>query len=370
MTSKPHIKHGKTLRPKGGKIHSNEISFLGAPCSRILELSEQIALELAPKLTCAYVDASHDEIARKHPFHIHYLNHQNYGTLEWTENGNDMRMRGTLNHADIALVNGNHNTASKQVVIINSKKRESLSKKLDRLTDVVLIVLDGEDSVYDFIGELNLNVPILKSTDIPKITEVIVSTLGVHSSELMGLVLAGGKSTRMGKDKGALEFHGKAQREHAADLLSSFTAKTFVSVRDINPGFESAYDFLPDSFLDLGPFGGILTAMRSQPNAAWLSVATDIPRLNSEMLSELVRRRNPSKVATCFYNPETKFPEPLITIWEPRAYHVMLEFLANGYSCPRKVLINSDVEMIDNPVYYDNLINVNTPEELEALVVK
>ncbi len=48
----------------------------------------------------------------------------------------------------------------------------------------------------------------------------------------------------------------------------------------------------------------------------------------------------------------------------------MLEFLANGMSCPRKVLINSNVEMIDEPRYYEDLINVNTPEELKAFTIK
>jgi len=71
-------------------------------------------------------------------------------------------------------------------------------------------------------------------------------------------------------------------------------------------------------------------------------------------------------MATCFHNPETDFPEPLITIWEPRAYPRLLEFLSLGYSCPRKALINSDVQEIDIPDL-QLLSNVNTPEELEKL---
>ena len=51
-------------------------------------------------------------------------------------------------------------------------------------------------------------------------------------------------------------------------------------------------------------------------------------------------------MATAIYNPETGFPEPLITIWEPRSYQVILNFLAQGYSCPRKVLINSDINLL------------------------
>ena len=61
-----------------------------------------------------------------------------------------------------------------------------------------------------------------------------------------------------------------------------------------------------------------------------------------------------------------QFVEPLITIYEPKAYPILLSYLAQGYSCPRKVLINSEVEIIEVD---DNLIrNINTPEEYEEAV--
>ena len=54
-----------------------------------------------------------------------------------------------------------------------------------------------------------------------------------------------------------------------------------------------------------------------------------------------------------------------MTIWEPRAYPVMLEFLAQGISCPRKVLINSDVKLVETDDVY--IYNVNTPEEYDSI---
>ena len=85
-----------------------------------------------------------------------------------------------------------------------------------------------------------------------------------------------------------------------------------------------------------------------------------------DQITLLLEKRNKSKVATCFYNPETKWPEPLITIWEPRAYKRMLEFMSLGYNCPRKVLINSDIEMIrlEDATFMDN---ANTPEDFQRI---
>jgi molybdopterin-guanine dinucleotide biosynthesis protein A len=76
-----------------------------------------------------------------------------------------------------------------------------------------------------------------------------------------------------------------------------------------------------------------------------------------------LEKRNPKKIATAIKGKGAKFMEPLVTIWEPKAYPILLSYLAQGYSCPRKILINSDVEIIE---VEDTLIqNINTPEEFQ-----
>ena len=121
-----------------------------------------------------------------------------------------------------------------------------------------------------------------------------------------------------------------------------------------------------DNFIGLGPFGAIASAFRENPNSAWLVVACDLPLLDKDALDFLIQHRDPSKVATAFNSPDNEFPEPLITIWEPRSYPILLSFLSQGYSCPRKVLINSDVALVDAPDPRV-LTNVNSPEDMEGL---
>ncbi len=50
-------------------------------------------------------------------------------------------------------------------------------------------------------------------------------------SELYGLVLMGGSSTRMGRDKAAIQYHDRPQAQYLFELVSSFLPNTFVSVR-------------------------------------------------------------------------------------------------------------------------------------------
>lgn len=180
-----------------------------------------------------------------------------------------------------------------------------------------------------------------------------------------GLVLAGGKSVRMGKAKDLLHWHGKEQRYFAADLIAPFCEEVFISCRqDQLENFDPCYKALTDTFLNMGPFGGILSALRSRRDTAWLVVACDLPLLDPKSLEFLLRSRDPEKAATTYESPFDGLPEPLITIWEPKSYPLLLHFLGMGNTCPRKVLINSDT-LILKPENPDALMNVNTPEDAE-----
>ncbi|MBC8044003.1 MAG: NTP transferase domain-containing protein [Rhizobacter sp.] len=186
------------------------------------------------------------------------------------------------------------------------------------------------------------------------------------SMPLYGLVLAGGKSVRMQQDKGSMDYHGETQREHVAKLLAPYCEKVFVSCRTeqaaiIEPGLVPLFD----TFLDLGPAGGMLTALRAFPNAAWLVAACDLPYLTNASIEHLIARRNPLKVATAFHNPASGLPEPLLAIWESKSVHRIFDLLAEGYDCPRKVLINSDCEILAAP-FLAALANINTPAEAIA----
>lgn len=186
-----------------------------------------------------------------------------------------------------------------------------------------------------------------------------------ETAKLNGLVLAGGKSTRMGKDKGAIKWHGKEQKYFMADLLQQFCEDVYISCRqDQVHEIDHTYKLLPDTYQGMGPYGGILSAFQVQPNKAWLVVACDLPLVNKNTIQYLIQHRDPKFVATTFRSPFDQLPEPLITIWEPHSLPVLLEFMDKGFKCPRKVLINSNTKIL-LPPFPQDLMNVNKPEELE-----
>ena len=189
------------------------------------------------------------------------------------------------------------------------------------------------------------------------------------SAPLFGLVLAGGASTRMQRDKAAIEYHGQSQLHWTFQLLSHVCAATFVSVRPdqreepTRSGFPQIVDRLPG----VGPIAGISAAMQAHPKAAWLVVACDLPFLNETTLHHLVEHRDTSKLATAYRSSHDTLPEPLCAIWEPHAREPLLAYVAAGKPCPRKFLINADTALLDLPDTRA-LDNVNTTDEYRATV--
>ena len=370
--SKKHTKHTALIKPIGGEYHSNEWALLGAPCNIINQYAKDLATHLSKQMKVGYIDASHQEVKTDHPFAVYYHDQQAYAQVDTHESFAQKQNMKHFASLDLLLINGNHFIGDKQIVFINEKKKESLKRKLDRIKDLRVIIVENESQeIHDFIKPLvTEKVKVITLKEIEKVVKEIADYTRQNIPFLNGLVLAGGKSLRMGKDKGILNYHGKPQREYEADLLNDLCANVFLSLnQNQSSEGEKSYPIIKDTFTGLGPYGAILSAFRAYPNHAWLTIACDLPLLNKESLNLLVQKRNPSKLATCFHNPETKFPEPLITIWEPRAYPVLLAFLSQGYSCPRKVLINTDIEEIQVDKV-DFMENINDSEAFEQIKKK
>lgn len=191
------------------------------------------------------------------------------------------------------------------------------------------------------------------------------------TAKLYGLVLSGGKSTRMGTDKGLIKYHGVPQREYLYDLLSQVCEKTFISLREEQKAeLPAAMKTIVDLNEFRGPYNGLLSANKKYPDAAWLVLACDLPLMDLDALKELISRRDSTKQATAFALKEHPLPEPLCAIWEPHALRQSITYLESGYgTCPRKYLINHDTKLVF-PTYESVLLNANSEEEYKEALEK
>ncbi len=190
-------------------------------------------------------------------------------------------------------------------------------------------------------------------------------------TKLNGLVLAGGKSTRMGTDKGELAYHGKPHREYLYELLEKFCDDVYLSVR------SEQHQNLPDNLKTItdkdqyrGPLNGMISAHQEFPEVAWLVVATDLPLIDKNSIRQLIDQRNPEKIATAYATHQSGLPEPMFAIWESGSFPKAIKYLESGTNtCPRKFLINSNTELIF-PSSDDILINANNKQEYELALKK
>ena len=185
---------------------------------------------------------------------------------------------------------------------------------------------------------------------------------------LAGLVLAGGSSTRMHRDKAAIEVAGETQLARAVRLVRGVAPDTFVSVREEQraEATRSRWPQIVDRLEGVGPAAGILAALEAHPARAWLVVAVDLPLLDAATLAHLVSARDPAVVATAYLSSSDGLPEPLCAIWEPSSRAPLTAFIDGGRSCPRKFLLAQRAKLIELQTP-GALANVNTPAELAAL---
>jgi molybdopterin-guanine dinucleotide biosynthesis protein A len=185
-----------------------------------------------------------------------------------------------------------------------------------------------------------------------------------------GLILAGGLSSRMQRDKAALRYQGKTQLDRAFELASRRLDRVFVSARASQAGEPTRSE--KPLIVDLkglsetaGPIVGIRSAMAAYPDVAWLVIACDLPFLSDAALEQLLRERDPGVLATAFRSAHDGLPEPLCAVWEPAAAAALAAYQAGGGHCPRKFLHRYPASLIE-PHDRRALDNVNTPEEHTA----
>lgn len=210
---------------------------------------------------------------------------------------------------------------------------------------------------------------------------------------LTPLLLAGGKSTRMGEPKHLLRLqNGVLLYEHIlCQICQALSlpplAKIYISLhtdqaepvamesRSLEPySIEAVYDevgleALPSSSAPAttpassrqGPAGGICAAHRLAPNATFLVVACDFPMLIPETVTHLLNHY--AKPVTSFRNREG-FCEPLLGIWSPNALDHLSHNVRSGMHSPSQTIKQLKGRMLDPPPGCDHwLLNANTKSE-------
>lgn len=142
---------------------------------------------------------------------------------------------------------------------------------------------------------------------------------------MIGVVLAGGRSTRLGQDKVRLRLpgDGRDMLARTADLLAACTDGVVISCRAPDAGEETlalpGIRSIPDAEPGLGPLGGVWSALRELRQPI-LVLSCDLPFMDVPTLRRLIDARGarpPEALMTTFQQAETGFIEALVAVYEP-----------------------------------------------------
>lgn len=134
-----------------------------------------------------------------------------------------------------------------------------------------------------------------------------------HNPDCIGVVLAGGRSRRMGRDKALLECGGITLLRHQVDCLAQVCAHVVVS------GEYPGFDCVPDARRDGGPLSGMHAAATRFPGGALLFLAIDMPAMTPQALRRLRLSGAPSHYRAqplpCHMPDAMRLADAIGTLW-------------------------------------------------------
>ena len=187
----------------------------------------------------------------------------------------------------------------------------------------------------------------------------------ISKTNITGIILSGGKSSRMGTDKGFLKLKGKTFIEHSIEALKPLVSETIIiSNNKAHDAFNlKRYE---DAIKDTGPLAGVYTGLKHSKTDYNLVLSCDIPLINTEVLTLLIEAiDDTSEVIQIETNNKTS---PLIAVYKSSCASKFYKLLVEGErrlryavdQCKVKhVKLNSEIGIYTS--------NINTPEELKMI---
>jgi molybdopterin-guanine dinucleotide biosynthesis protein A len=186
---------------------------------------------------------------------------------------------------------------------------------------------------------------------------------------MKGIVLAGGKSSRMGTDKCLLKYDNQTFIQKAASLLQSICQDIVVS--SPNKHFEKFdLDVVVDEFSDIGPIGGIYSALKHSDSETNIIIPCDVPLLNKDLLLFLLSKSHKFEIVVPVFHQKI---EPLVGIFKKSIVKIIQKNIEEKKYKISEILKQARTNFIEiepqMPFYDTNLfLNINRPEDYQKFL--
>ena len=192
-----------------------------------------------------------------------------------------------------------------------------------------------------------------------------------ENNKITGIILAGGKSSRMGKDKGYCTLNGKPMVLYAIDMLSQICDNIIISSN--NPEYtQFGFPVVEDEIKNIGPLGGIYSGLKQSKTQDNFFLSCDMPMVSLELLEYILSFKNDYEAVIPLWN---NFPEPMCAYYNVNVLSSLDSFIQKGQFKLQDVIKSFHHKMLeitpDLPFYSKELFtNVNSEVDLNNLQIK
>ena len=188
----------------------------------------------------------------------------------------------------------------------------------------------------------------------------------IQLQEITGFVLAGGKSSRMGRDKGMVFFNGQQMVKYAIDALKPVCSSIVMLANEDDYG-SLGYPIYKDKVRDCGPLAGICTGLAATKTQLNLFVTCDSPFVTPSLLSFLISEAGNYDAVVPYYQ---NILHPLTAVYRKSCLAVFNKRLeerelkvkeALAFVRTKQVTLTTEMPFFDHMM----LTNINTPQELQ-----
>lgn len=178
--------------------------------------------------------------------------------------------------------------------------------------------------------------------------------------KLTAIILAGGKSSRMGQDKGLVLYRGKRMVEHVAAACRQLTSEILISTN--NPEYDFlSYKLVEDTFTERGPIGGLQAGLVASETDDNIFCPCDMPGIQPAVFKKILEEKGKSN-AVVASNSSGKI-YPVLGYYNKNALAVIENQIVNGDFKMQHLLKELNAQTVVFPE--ETLKNINYPKDLQ-----
>ncbi len=189
----------------------------------------------------------------------------------------------------------------------------------------------------------------------------------INVIKINGYILAGGKSSRMGTDKGLLQFRGKPLIGYTIEKLKPAVSE-LVIVSNNSDYSAFGLEVISDIIKDAGPAGGIHSALNHTKSKLNIIVSCDMPFISIETINFLIRNSGNSQIVLTEHNNKK---EPLFALYSKDCLDEWESLILKNILSLQKLILNFNARIInvDNNILFssNHFYNVNSQKDLSEI---